>query len=63
MDGIYLSIPYIELLEEPSLPLKDMYEQPLFSTLPQPLAKNHAVGKRLLKHVKGGVQVMAKTSR
>ena len=57
-DGIYLSLPYIELLDEPCYPLEGVYERPLSSTVPQSVAEYQDLRKDLTKHLRLASQVM-----
>lgn len=57
VDGIYLSLPYIELLEEPSYPIREIYNQALISAVPRSLMDKHMLVKDSLKQSEGAAAV------
>ena len=59
-EGVYLSLPYIELLEEPCYPLKETKDYPLISTVPQSVEKQTVVGE-LSEQSKATLEVTEKT--
>lgn len=61
-DGVYLSLPYIGLLEEPSYPLEGTNGQPLSSALPLSLSNQRVAGKALTRYLETTSQVMEGTS-